>query len=542
MRRMSSDFTNFPQAFSNIRADYDAAQNSRFRRELRGLAPLGSGADFHVRNERDIYYIMELARYLDRNDPFGGVLVNTAVRNTLQDGMDPDPQTGDDAVNDALSEMWWAWSEDPYQVDIAGKHDFRKFTCLALRHWLVDGDSVFLALEGGRLQHIEGHRVRTPNKTKRNVFCGILRDAYGRPLECWVTKTDDQYDRYKPLLVNDMERYPFQDKQGNLQVFHVYDATRSSQTRGVSAFAPVFDVTLMVGDVRFATLVQAQAVSSYVLIRTRMLEGLDANASRPNAENSQNADGSTLSLESIGPGMIFEGAPGETISGFSANIPNPEHIPYIKSLLQQISINLGIPLCVVLMDGSETNFSGFRGAIDQAKIGWRQNQETLMRTFLRPVYRWKVREFVGKSAYLRGLLKSGKLTESKLLNHYWKRPRMPYIEPQKDANTDKIRLENNLTSPRRVFGERGEDFDDVAREIVEDKAKIISLACEKADELNAKFKEAEVHWRDLAGMKPMVVKPVEAGGEDGTDGSRKGAKTQRTAPDKRKDGEDDDAA
>jgi lambda family phage portal protein len=509
MRKTSLDFTNFPQAFADIRSDYDAAHNSRFRRELKGLAPLGSGADFHVRNERDIYYIMELARYLDRNDPFGGVLVNTAVRNTLQDGMDPDPQTGRDDVNTALTEMWWEWSEDPYQVDIAGKHDFRKFTSLALRHWLVDGDSVFLALEGGRLQHIEGHRIRTPNRTKKNVFCGILRDQYGRPLECWVTKKDDMYNRYGSLLVDDVECYPFLDKEGNLQVFHVYDATRSSQTRGVSAFAPVFDVTLMVGDVRFATLVQAQAVSSYVLIRTRMLEGVPLDASRPNSETSQNEDGSTLSLESIGPGMIFEGAPGETLNGFSPNIPNPEHIPYIKSLLQQISINLGVPMCVVLLDGSETNFSGFRGAIDQAKIGWRQNQETLMRTFLRPVYRWKVREFIRKSPFLRDLLKSGTLTESKLLNHYWKRPRMPYIEPQKDANTDKIRLENNLTSPRRVFGERGEDFDDVAKEIIEDKARIITLAIKKERELNKEFPGAEVHWRDLTGMKPVVVKPLE---------------------------------
>jgi len=32
-----------------------------------------------------------------------------------------------------------------------------------------------------------------------------------------------------------------------------------------------------------------------------------------------------------------------------------------------LAVNLDLPLCVFLLDASETNYSGFRGAIDQAR-------------------------------------------------------------------------------------------------------------------------------------------------------------------------------
>jgi len=47
---------------------------------------------------------------------------------------------------------------------------------------------------------------------------------------------------------------------------------------------------------------------------------------------------------------------------------------------------------VFLLDASETNFSGFRGEIDQARQRWREVQSWRMGSFHGPVYEWKVRQ------------------------------------------------------------------------------------------------------------------------------------------------------
>ena len=43
-----------------------------------------------------------------------------------------------------------------------------------------------------------------------------------------------------------------------------------------------------------------------------------------------------------------------------------------------LAVNLDLPLCVFLLDASETNYSGFRGAIDQARQRWREIQSWMM--------------------------------------------------------------------------------------------------------------------------------------------------------------------
>ncbi len=54
-----------------------------------------------------------------------------------------------------------------------------------------------------------------------------------------------------------------------------------------------------------------------------------------------------------------------------------------------------------LLDASETNYSGFRGAIDQARQRWREIQSWMMGSFHRPIYEWKVRQWAVTDATLR---------------------------------------------------------------------------------------------------------------------------------------------
>ena len=50
---------------------------------------------------------------------------------------------------------------------------------------------------------------------------------------------------------------------------------------------------------------------------------------------------------------------------------------------------------------AETNYSGFRDAIDQARQRWREVQSWMMGSFHRPVYQWKVRQWAVTDSTLR---------------------------------------------------------------------------------------------------------------------------------------------
>ena len=88
--------------FADIRADYDATRYSRFVRRRTGVAPMGAGADYHFRTEKEYYDLIEQARDMDRNDGLVGILADRRVDNIVQSGFTLDPKTGDKGLDNAL--------------------------------------------------------------------------------------------------------------------------------------------------------------------------------------------------------------------------------------------------------------------------------------------------------------------------------------------------------------------------------------------------------------------------------------------------------
>lgn len=490
--------TSFVQAFQSlkgeIKANYSAARSSRFRRR-RNVPLQGAGADYHLSSEGDWLQVLEYARDMDRNDAVVGQIVDRAVANEIQDGIQLDPETGSEELDRELAARWEAWAGNPDECDAAGELTFHQMERLVSRQVKIDGDMMALPLESGALQLVEAHRCRTPKNTKRNVVHGVLLDPQRRRLEYWFTK--DELDPSKQVQrVSEMAQYPVRDDDGNRMLFHVLNPKRVSQTRGVTALAPIFDLQGMFEDTNFAKLVAQQVLSCFVIFRMR--EDLGSLGGPPPlgaSEETTHSDGSVKVIENLSPGLEITGAPGEKFDGFSPQIPNPEFFDHMKFILTLIGVNLGLPLVMVLLDAKETNFSGWRGAVDQARMGFRDNQANLIARFHRPVYRWKVRQWLSEQPEWERLA-----GVRDVFGHRWNPPSWPYIEPYKDAQADALRLDKNLTSPRRLQAERGREWKAVARELVEDRALLIRGALEQATGLEGEFPGCGVTWRDLAGV------------------------------------------
>jgi hypothetical protein len=148
-------------------------------------------------------------------------------------------------------------------------------------------------------------------------------------------------------------------------VLQIYDPKRTSQTRGVSALAPIIEVATNFADLEFAKRVQAQIVSAFAIIRERKaghaLPQASGTAGKYGPASIESNGGSVKYLDQLTPGVEITGEPGEELKGFSPNVPNAEFFEHVKLLATMCGLPLGLPLVMFFMDAGETNFSGGRG-------------------------------------------------------------------------------------------------------------------------------------------------------------------------------------
>lgn len=518
--------------FLEAKADYKAAKRSgRFQRRRRGIAPGGAGADWHYRSESDYLWMSEAARDMDRNDIIIGSMVDQAVTDTISDGLKPDPDTGDRGLNKELKARWEEESLDPDYCDPSGELTFYEQEYQVLREMLVPGGvfGVPIADDFGTVELRELHRCRSPNRrTKRNIVHGKeLAPATRKKINYWFTKEPiDPLRSQSSINLSDLTPVPARVSDpddphwdGEANVFDVYKARRPSQTCGVTALAPIFDFAGMHDDLQFAQLLKAQLSAFFLLLKNRDKSFFEQNPEEP-ALGRPNADDPFV--EDLRPGASIRSAAGETVSGFSPNIPNAEFFPHIRLILQLLGVNLGLPLVLALMDASETNFSGWRGAVEQARKGFRRNQRVLKVRWHRPYWRFKLLFWADQDPALATWREK---LGPRYLQHKWNCPAWPYIEPTKDATADVIRDAHMLTSPRRRCQERGFEWNEIVRETIEDRSLAISRAARRAQQLNEKLglEGGEViRWRDLAPLAMPERMSISVNANQGPDGQGAG--------------------
>ena len=532
INRRSQKVRGINEQFGSMQADYDAAHNTRFKRKRQGMIAVGSASDYHYRTEQAYFGIIEQAREMFRNHCLVAQGVRRLVANILSGGFTLDIRTGDSGLNAELSARWYDWAEDPDQCDIQGEQDFHGLEKLTLQQVIVDGDLVTLPTIDGELQHIEAHRLRNPSRTRRNVVHGVELDNDDKPrrrLAYWIAHED--VEAYYPVpKSSDMTRYPAR-VDGIRQIFHHYLPDRTSQTRGITCLTPPMETAGMGDDLMFAQLVKAQMAAAATVIRE-----IDANANPPNFaaaggqdfSQEQRPDGTMRELVGWQPGMEMFGFPGERIRIESANVPNAEFFQHAMLILSIVAVNLDLPVQVLMLDATHTNFSGWRGSVDQARQRWQEIQKWFVGSFHTPVYLWKVRQWAADDPVLRKTIQeqSGRRRFKPggvdAFGHVWRTAGWPYIEPTQDAMGDLIQTRNLLTSPRRAAARRGIDYEDLTTECIDDRILLINMAQDAADKLNSRNADRDgwvpVTWRDIA-QPPMpegVQISVASGAELGT--------------------------
>lgn len=494
----------YQQSARDISNYYKMARRTRHTRPVRGSSS-GESADQDYSSESEYYMLVALGRQYDRDDILAGAVVNRLVDNVFQSGFEYLPATGNKQADQILKERFWAYESSPQDVDISKEHDLHTLARMYLRESIVSGDILATKVETGHLQTFEAHRCKTPSDlpadSKRMCIHGVQLDGLRRRTAYYFAEDDIAIT--SRVLMKATRKIPAFDDAGFRNVLHIYHPRRATQTRGVTKFAPIGDAIPMHSDIQFAKMVQQQNVSAWALLRERGLgfEYPDGITTAETIEDDPCAPGQTRSIQHISPGMMYTTFPGEKVSGFSPNVPNPTFFDHARQMQQLIGINLDIPLVMLLLDASETNFSGFRGALEQAKISFLKLQWWFANCFYREVALWQLRLWSDPNSpladpFIVDLRESG----INIFAHEWGLPKWPYLQPVEDATADKIKLRTGMTSLRRAHADRGLDYDTVMQEIIGDRKAMIVSAKQAAAEINAAFPDDKepASWRDLA--------------------------------------------
>ena len=482
-RTPTSAVENFPR----VRADYDAAKQTRFTRKRTSL---GGSGDTHYRHESEFLRLIETVRDMERNGWFVERALTLATRLEVgEEGPTLNPRTGDEGLDRELAEGWRDYSQDPRQFDAQERFTFAGQCEQVSRAVKRDGDIVGNLSDDGHVELLEADRLRTPVNTRRRVVHGVLQDDDRRPLEYWIGK-DPGMQRVR--RVGDVDRLARYDELGTLRTLHPHDPRRVTQTRGVTAFAPIIERSGMAGDLEFAHLVQAQMVAAFAMYRKKGQQSGDWQVG--SRETNTRDDGTDQILEGISPGMLLTLEQGEELGGFSPDIPNPEFFRHIRLVLQQMSVTLYLPLVMLMMDASETNFSGYRAAVQQARDNAKRNRKRILEAqYCRPVYHWYVQRRIRDEPAIRDAARKEGV---KPLRHDWKWPHWRSIQPKDDAQANALRLATHQASSREIAAEEGRDHEDRLAEIIEDNTATIRAAADAAERINNE-RGLGLSWRDV---------------------------------------------
>lgn len=507
------------ESMRNLRSEYEGASENKWLQRPPDMPYMGAGPDYHYRDETKFFYMLEMARHLENDDPAVSQGLGRFCNNVIQGGYTYAPNTGVDWVDRQLVERWEAWTDPLNQegTDFEAEHNWHTFERLTARRVVMDGDLVVLPLANGSLQAFEAHRLRSPLagprgrlSDRRFVVHGVEKNRNRQVARYWLTRDETDgfgFSRFQNSRnVQGRNKWSFDGltARNELAAFHLYDPRRFSQSRGVNAFHAVLTTSGMHKDLQFAKLVQAQ-MTSYIGFWHKIPLSASDQYEPPTQELVQCPRTGQMVPKGydMSPGMSYwPQYADEELLPLSANVPNEQYFPHAKLLLTFIAAAIDMPLILFLLDATETNFSAWRGAFIQFQLAAERFQLTHSHMFHRPVIRFKQRQWLRQDI---GLRRAFDVLGEDFFHHDWRFPRWRHVQPLEDVKAEVMEVANLMDSPRGIAARHNRDFAEIVRQTCEDRSDVIRCALEAAAVLNthpyiAANPHERITWREIASL------------------------------------------
>lgn len=419
-------------------------------------------ADDHM-SEVNLDTLRDTSRGLDRDNMFAKAILDRLEEAVVGNGIDFRVQSQNKAWNRKAERMLKSWWNDTPEVrGLLSGPDLER---MAMRSAHVDGDILFALLDKrGQIQAIEGDRIRNPHNKADNVVNGVELDALGMPTRFYVHPHEDRRanrrgKKPEPTII-----------ESDNAVFYAL-RHRFSQTRGVPAFTPNMELFEDIDAFTEASIIQQKMSAAHVMFieRNGGLAGLD------NVTTEEDSFGNQDQVQTFKPGTVLYGEKGESAKMLGASQTGQQFAPFVTQMQRFAGLDFGLPLEILALDFSKTNYSSARASLLTAHKCFKKKHEQLVRSFLKPIFTWKINQWI----------KSGRLEERDDFDIAASPPKMISLDPAKETKADVERINAGLTSNREVCNTNGtswKDSLDYRAEEIEYAAKIAKNVVKRTDE------------------------------------------------------------
>lgn len=388
-------------------------------------------------------------------------------------------------------EYWHGEARTPEYRNLITGIELERTAC---RELMTCGDFGTVKMNDGTVQLIEAEQIDSYKNVAQD---GVVKDKEGRVTGYHVVP----YDTQGNLKLNHARL--FESKDGAF--IYCGQLLRPSEYRAVPPAQASFAQLHRTND-----LLDSEAVAAQVQARLALLVNREEGAERA-FEESATDETKTAEDGDIGDrvsewdyGLVFHGEIDENVSSMDRSIPGKNFPETVRMFLRIAGMASGLPLEIILLDWTQSNYSQSRAVLQQAFLTFTARQKLLINCWYSNIYRWKITEWIA----------AGKLSpRPDQFAHDWIVPEFPWIDALKETQAHGEKLDRGLTTYSQVIKAQNEDpdstFDIRKQEIIR--------AQEAAKEIE-KQTGIPTPWRPLAGMKELSS-PGDGTTEDGNNAS-----------------------
>ena len=241
----------------------------------------------------------------------------------------------------------------------------------------------------------------------------------------------------------DEKRHIFVDAK---DVVHLAKFERPGQTRGVPWMASA--ITRMH---------HLEGYESAELVRARASSALMAWVQSPEGELTGDDVVDDERVYDMEPGAIRYLAPGESVQVPNLDAPDGQFEPFLRAMLRALSAGVGISYSTLSRDSSQSNYSSSRLDLLQDQEAFKALQYQLREVFLEVVYK----EWL-EVAVLAGVLQLPLYREDSSRYHFarWMFRGYGWVDPMKEAQSNKLAVDSGFKLQSEVLAERGLDLEE----------------------------------------------------------------------------------
>jgi len=437
--------------------------------ERGGRGHSGGSGDAHSRYDRP--RLINQSRTFYRDNGLYKGMIDRAIDYMVGSGFTLQVKTDNTNFNKKLEGLWNSWNFKP---EIRGLLLGFETAQMFLREAILCGDIGAIKTNKGVLQIIEAEQINGGNQSKD----GIDKNIFGVPTGYWVSGYNDHgYLNTTTSRKIDPANFLF-----------MTNPDRPSSTRGVPACQSVFAMLHRINDVCDSEAIAMQLLSRLAVAVTR--ENADQRAFIESKEDPKKAGADTTGqlgsrLMELEYALMFHARPGEKIEGIEHNIPGKNFGESLRLFLRLLGLPLGLPLEIVLLDWTNSNYSQSRAVLEQAFQSFIKWQSKLDGFYYTPAFEWK----------LQGWRSSGLLGNRKEIPYSWIKPTFPWIDQLKECQAKGMMIDRALMTHSEACKSRGQDRDDV----IEGRKKEVIEAIEIAGDIKTRT-GMEVDWKLFAGL------------------------------------------